>query len=308
METIKDLGNFDRAAQGCVLAIGNFDGVHLGHRALIHEAKTLADKESKKLAVLTFEPHPRKLFRPDDPPFRITPENIKARQLEACGIDYLFSLSFDWDFASQSAEDFIDHVLKNGIRPAHIVVGFDFAFGQLRKGTTDTLKQAGYDVTVMNKVADDDGAKYGSSPIRTALRHGDIDKANTLLGWNWEIEGIIVEGDKRGRELGYPTANVPLGETIHPGYGVYATFVQIEGEEEWRPAATNIGIRPMFELKIGQVEAHILDFDDDIYGKTLRIRPVKKLRGEAKFDDLDALIAQIDKDCEETHDVLKATS
>ncbi len=305
MQTITTLQNIEPAAQDCVLAIGNFDGVHKGHQQLLAEAKKIAQESGKKLAVLTFEPHPRRLFRADDPPFRITPAAMKARKLAEYGVDTLFALDFNWDFASQSAEQFIETVITNGIKPAHIIVGFDFAFGQLRKGNADTLKDAGLAVTVMEQVSDEDGAKYGSSPVRTALRHGDMDKANNLLGWEWEIEGTIVKGDQRGRELGYPTANVKLEDTIHPAYGVYATMVQIEGETNWRMAATNIGIRPMFELQVGQVEAHILDFDGDIYGKTLRIKPVKRLRGEAKFDGLDELIAQIEKDCDTARSVLQ---
>lgn len=306
MQVITDLKDIPEAATGAVLAVGNFDGVHCGHRALIAKAREIAQKEKRKLAVLTFEPHPRKLFRPDDPPFRITPFDVKARRLAACGVDILFCLTFDWDFASQSAETFIDRVLEKGLKPARIVVGADFCFGQLRKGTPETLKQAGFALDILEKIHDDDGDIFSSSAIRAALRKGDIEKANALLGWEWEMEGIVVKGDQRGRELGYPTANVRLGETIHPAYGIYATLVNIEGEPQWRAAATNIGIRPMFEVPVGQIEAHILDYSGDIYGRTLRIRPVRRLRGEARFDSLEALIAQIDEDCRNTRALLDA--
>ncbi len=307
MDVITDITALPGHLSGAVLAIGNFDGVHKGHRALIGAAKEQARQHGLPCGILTFEPHPRSLFRPDDRPFRLTPFAVKARLLEECGIDFIVSLPFDWDFASQSAEAFTDTILTGALAPVHIVIGADFRFGQLRKGTPDTLRQAGFAVTVMDKLGDQAGAIYSSSAIRAHLRHGEIAEARALLGWDWYIEGIVVEGDKRGRELGYPTANVPLENTVHPGYGVYATFVQIEGEDMWRPAATNIGIRPMFELKIGQVEAHILDFDADIYGRTLRIRPVQKLRGEAKFDSLEALIAQIDSDCAQTRQILTAS-
>ncbi len=307
MKTYKSVQQPPAGGTGPVLVIGNFDGVHRGHLHLIETARRLADEQGTSVAVLTFEPHPRRLFRPDDPPFRITPEAVKARRLETAGVEHLFMLPFNWDFASQSPEEFIRTVLNEGIRPAHIVVGYDFAFGQLRKGTPDTLRGAGYAVTVIDEVADEGGTKFSSSAVRTCLRHGKITEANALLGWEWEVEGIVVKGDQRGRELGYPTANVHLGDTIHPAYGVYATLVQIEGEDVWRAAATNIGIRPMFELSIGQVEAHILDFEGDIYGKTLRIKPVKRLRGEAKFDSLEALITQIDADCAQTRAILGQT-
>jgi len=305
MEIIRSGEDIPDAATGTVLAVGNFDGVHRGHQALIGAARDIAKKEKRRLGVLTFEPHPRNLFRPDDPPFRITPFEVKARRLEECGVEVAFCLTFDWDFASQSAEVFTDTVLGNSIRPARVVAGADFCFGQLRKGTPETLKQAGLAVTVIDKTGDEDGETYSSSAIRAALRQGDIAKANAMLGWEWEMEGAIVKGDQRGRGLGFPTANVHPGETIHPAYGVYATWVNIEGEKEWRQAATNIGIRPMFEVPVGQVEAHILDFDRDIYGNTLRVKPVKRLRGEARFESLEALVAQIGRDCEEARAVLK---
>ena len=291
-----------------VIVIGNFDGIHPGHIALINQASDIAKKNNKKLGILTFEPHPRRLFRADDPPFRITPYMLKAQKLKQAGIDTLFSIPFDWPFASQSAESFIDNILINGLKPAHIIVGYDFCFGQLRKGKPQNIIDAGLNVTVVEKVESQNGEIYSSSAIRTALRHGDIEQANKLLGWEWEIQGTIVKGDQRGRELGYPTANIRLQETLHPAYGVYATRVKIEedgADAPWLMAATNIGIRPMFEVPVGQLEAHILDFDRDIYGKTLRIKPIKKLRGEAKFSDLDALIAQIDQDCLETRAILE---
>lgn len=297
-------------AENPVLAIGNFDGIHRGHQSLLNAARKKANELKTKLAVLTFEPHPRRLFRPDDPPFRITPPAVKMERLEECGVDIVFNIPFNWEFASQSAESFIENVLKQGIKPAHIFVGYDFCFGQLRKGNADTLKQAGYDVTVFDKVACDseDGQALSSSRIRTALRHGKIEEANAMLGWEWYMEGTVIKGDQRGREIGYPTANVALDRTLHPAYGIYAAYVKIveDGENSsWLPSATNIGIRPMFEVPTAQIESYIFDFDRDIYGKTLRIKPVEKLRGEAKFDSLDALIEQISKDCEKAREILE---
>ncbi len=297
--------NLDRAGgTRCVLCIGNFDGVHLGHRKLLEVARALARTTGRPLGVLTFEPHPRRLFRPDDPPFRITPPAVEQRLLRDLGIDLLFSLRFDWDFASQPAEAFIANVLKGGIRPSYIVVGYDFRFGQLRTGTAETMREAGFAVRVVEELADEEHRAYSSSHVRVALRHGDLDMANRLLGWEWEIEGKVVVGNRRGHTLGFPTANVELGETLHPAYGIYAAWALVPGEETWRPAATNIGIRPMFELPIGQVEAHILGFDRDIYGKTLRVRPVKKIRGEARFASVDELIAQMRIDCRTTKRLL----
>lgn len=304
MTVFTDLNDLPK---GAVIAIGNFDGVHLGHRALLAQGKKIAAAENKPFGVLTFEPHPRSLFRPDEAPFRITPPAIKHRLLQSCGVDFIVSLSFDWDFASQSADDFVRNILVNALAPAHVIVGFDFRFGQLRKGSSETIRAAGIDVTEFAPALDGTGEKYSSTAVRQALRLGNIGEANAILGWDWEIEGPVVRGDRRGHDLGFPTANVLLGNVLHPSYGIYATLVLIEGETAWRPAATNIGIRPMFELKQGQVEAHILDFEDrDIYGKTLRIKPVKKLRGEAKFASLEALIAQISTDCGQTREALSA--
>lgn len=304
MKIFTDLRGLPKDA---VIAIGNFDGVHLGHRALLDEGKKIASAQGKSFGVLTFEPHPRKLFRPDETPFRITPPAIKHRRLESCGVDFIVSLDFNWDFASQSAEDFVKNILVNALAPWHVIVGFDFHFGQLRKGSAETIEAAHIPVTKFAPAVSRMGEKYSSTAVRQALRLGNIAEANAILGWDWEIEGAVFHGDRRGHELGYPTANVLLGDILHPSYGIYATWVQIEGENEWRPAATNIGIRPMFEVKQGQVEAHILDFEDrDIYGKTLRIKPVKKLRGEAKFASLEALIAQISADCDDTRQTLAA--
>lgn len=296
------------APRDAVLVIGNFDGVHKGHQALLAQARAKANALGKKLGVLTFEPHPRALFRPDDPPSRLTPLPIKAERLDNHHVDFMLALPFDWPFASQSAEDFVQYILIDALAPAHVMVGQDFRFGQLRKGTPQTILDAGLALSIFDDVHDDTGHKYSSSAVREALRRGDMDQANALLGWAWYMQGIIQRGDRRGHELGYPTANVPLNETLHPAYGVYAALVQIEGDDHWRPAATNIGIRPMFELPVGQVEAYILDFPDrDIYGRALKIKPLKRLRGEAKFESLPALIAQIAQDVAETRRALAAT-
>ena len=302
--TYKDL---PEAACNAVVVIGNFDGVHIGHQALLNTARKIADGLDKSLAVLTFEPHPRRLFRPDDPPFRLTTADLKAERLQKAKVDYIFAIPFDWDFASLPADQFIDQVLRKELKAAHIVIGYDFCFGQLRKGTPETLKASGIAVTIVDKVADEGDDALSSSAIRQALRLGDIDRANDILGWPWEMRGVVQKGDQRGRQLGYPTANVPLGDILHPSYGVYATFVKIleDGPDSpWLPSATNIGIRPMFAVPVGQVETYIFDFNRDIYSKTLCIRPVRRLRGEAKFESLDALISQITQDCAEARKIL----
>ncbi len=287
-----------------IVAIGNFDGVHLGHGILLARAKQVAADLGLPCAVLTFEPHPRSIFRPDDPPFRITPAALKAEKLKAQGVDDVIVLPFDWDFASLSAEDFIEKILKEKLKAAHIVVGADFCFGQLRKGNVQTIRDSGLPVTAVEKAEDGQSEILSSSRVRQFLRGGDIAAANAILGWDWEMRGVVIKGDQRGRELGFPTANFAIEDTIHPAYGVYAALAQIEGEDQWRKAATNIGIRPMYALATAQVETFIFDFTGDLYGKTLQLRPVKRLRGEAKFASIDELIAQMNKDCAQARDIL----
>lgn len=305
MEIFTSYNNTPTPFQNAIIAIGNFDGIHRGHQALIKKTKALAKEKNTKACILTFEPHPRALFQPDNPPSRITPHDLKMHRLEQEGIDATFVLPFDWEFASQSAQDFIQNILKDGLKAGHIIVGHDFCFGQLRKGTPQTIKDSDLNTTIIEKIEDKTAQAFSSSRIRQAIRHGDIKTANEILGWDWEITGTVVKGDQRGRELGYPTANFDLEDTIHPAYGIYATLARIEGENAWHHAATNIGIRPMFEVPTAQVETFIFDFDREIYGQTLHIRPIKRLRGEAKFDSLEELITQMDKDCEKAREILK---
>ena len=305
MQIFKTFQNLPAAAKDTVVTIGNFDGVHNGHRFIIKRARDIARETGKKTAILTFEPHPRRLFRPDDPPGRLTPFDVKGWRLQEEGVDFLFSLPFDWDFASQSAEDFIFHVLKQGAGASHVVVGHDFKFGQLRKGDPEHIRQAGIPTTVIDEINDDGGALYSSSRTRQELRHGNIKEANQILGWDWEIRGEVIKGDRRGHELGYPTANIKLGETVHPAYGVYAARVAIDGENEWYGAAINIGIRPMFEIAEAQVESYIFNFNREIYGKILRVQPVQRLRGEAKFSSIEELKTQIAEDCVQAEKILK---
>ncbi|MBI1300829.1 MAG: bifunctional riboflavin kinase/FAD synthetase [Alphaproteobacteria bacterium] len=298
--------NLPEHAQNCVIAIGNFDGVHCGHQALLTRAKNVAEEIGKPLGVLTFEPHPRQLFRPDEPPYRITPPALKRERLYANGVDHIFSLPFDWDFASQSAEKFIQNILIEGLKASHVLVGKDFRFGQMRKGCPDAMQKAGLNVTTIDKVIEQKSEDFfSSSMIRQHLRHGNIKEANHMLGWEWEIRGEVFKGDQRGRELGYPTANMRLEDTIHPAYGIYACLVKRSTKKNWMKGATNIGIRPMFKVPMAQVETFIFDFDEEIYGETLHVRPVERLRSEAKFDSLDELIDQMEKDCEQAKEVLK---
>ncbi|MDD3019765.1 MAG: riboflavin biosynthesis protein RibF [Alphaproteobacteria bacterium] len=288
---------------GAVVAVGNFDAVHQGHVDLIWKARALARERKTPLAVLTFEPHPRRIFRPDDPPFRVTPLDLKVERLEKEGVEIVYVLAFDWNVAGLSAEEFIKNVIDK-IKPVVLTTGEDFKFGHNRTGNLETLKTAGYEALVVPLKTDPQHGVISATRIRGLIQSGHISEANNLLGWAWVIRGKVQKGDQRGRELGFPTANVPLNETIHPSYGVYATLVRINDDAQWRMAATNIGIRPMFEVKTALVEAHILDFSEDIYGKDLEIMPIRKIRDEEKYESLDALIAQIKRDCLEARRIL----
>lgn len=286
-------------AKGAVIVIGNFDAVHSGHQMLIKAAQEFAASQNLKCAVLTFEPHPRRVFRADDPPFRVTPLPVKLERLDIIGVDHVYVCPFNWDIAGLSADDFIQKILKDQLAPAHIFVGNDFHFGQHRTGNAETLKAAGIPTTTVTLKNDGHHSAISASRIRSAIQSGNITEANTLLGWEWFIEGVVEHGNKRGREIGFPTANVQMTDTIHPSYGIYATMVQIDGEDKWRPAATNIGIRPMFKVETGLVEAFIFDYTGDLYGKTIRVKPIQKIRDEMAFRCLDDLIIQMDKDCAE---------
>ncbi len=250
MKVFETYNSIPDAVQGSVVVIGNFDGVHLGHQALLRDAKKIASSSGKPLSVLTFEPHPKALFRPDDPPYRITPMGLKHERLSKCGVDHVFSLPFDWDFASQSAEDFVQNILIDGLKAAHVIVGFDFKFGQLRKGTPQTIIDAGLTVSVIEEVTDQSAGDLSSSHVRQLLRHGKIAQANAVLGWEWELRGEIFKGDQRGRELGYPTANMRLNDTIHPSYGIYAVMARLSGVHPPRStratssAASDVNPRP----------------------------------------------------------------
>ena len=295
-------------ARGCVAVIGNFDGVHLGHLALFQRAREMARAKGAPFAVLTFEPHPREFFASKGEPFRLMTAGQRQRALEAAGVDILFCLAFDQAMAALSADDFIDRVLIKGLGLSGVVVGENFAFGKGRSGSVDTLQRhRGFEVLIVPAVNAPDGAPYASSRIRGLLKNGDIQGAEALLGHPWELEGIVIHGDKRGRELGFPTANQSLGAYAQPLFGIYAVRVQInDAKAPLLSGVSSLGIRPMFRMAEPLLETHIFDFNDNIYGNILRVQPVKFLRPEAKYETLDALKAQIRQDCLEARAVLKS--
>lgn len=286
-----------------VLCIGNFDGVHKGHQALLRKANEL----SPHVIVLTFDPHPKIIFNPETAPFLITTNVRKHDLLRQYGAREVTSWIFSLDLAAVPASVFLQEVITKQIKPDHIMVGADFRFGKNRDGDAVLIesmsKKGRYETHVVDAINDDRDMRYSSSRVREALSRGDINHATDILGHPFYIEEIVIEGDKRGREMGFPTANQARSPyMILPSYGVYASYVYVDGVRH--KACTNIGIRPMFEVKKPLVETHILDFDGDLYGKNLRVEPVKKLRVEAKYDSLDALVKQISIDCKTARELL----
>lgn len=288
--------------RGGVVALGNFDGVHLGHQAVIGAAQAIAREKAIPCGVMTFEPHPRLLFKPESETFRLTPALAKARLIGRIGVDFLLLQHFDRAFAALSPQDFIRRVLLDALGVAHVVVGYDYAFGHGRGGNAEALQaighELGFSVTCVGPVRAQDGALYSSTRVREALRAGRVREATSVLGRNWEIEGEVGHGDQRGRQLGFPTANIRLDDYMHPAFGVYAVRAAL-GTDDSAPVVNgvaNIGVRPTFDKKDAMLEAHLFDFDGDLYGRHLRIALVDFLRPERKFDGLDALRAQIAED------------
>ena len=281
------------AWQGGVVALGNFDGVHRGHQALLARAASMG----APLVALTFEPHPRRFFVPDTGPFRLTLPPAKERLLAEYGVQAVLAQSFDAEFAALAAEAFVDDVLLKGLGARHVVCGYDFTFGARRGGNVEKLREMGQarglGVTVLDPVMRE-GEIYSSTRIREALRAGMTREAAELLGHAWEIEGAVEQGDQRGRTIGFPTANVALGEHLRPRFGVYAVRALVEGE--WKNAVANLGKRPTVGKLQENFEVHLFDFAGDLYGRTIRAQLVDFIRPEMKFAGLDALKAQIAAD------------
>ena len=301
--------------RGAVVAIGNFDGVHRGHRALIAEAKAQAATRNAPLAVLSFEPHPQEYFRPSPESFRLTPLRTKARLLADLGVDALFALTFDGEMARRSPQDFVRNVLVAGLGISGVVVGHDFEFGQKRAGNLATLssmgEQEGFSVTAFDTVTASGDEKISSTLIRQLLKQAKPEEAARLLGHAWAVEARVEHGDARGRKMGFPTANMHLGHCLAPAFGVYAVRVSIlEGDRAVarHDGVANFGIRPMYQVDVPLMETHLFDFDGDLYGKYLSVELIRYIRPEAKFPSQEALIAQIAADAVKAREILKKTA
>ncbi|MHA7899574.1 MAG: riboflavin biosynthesis protein RibF [Henriciella sp.] len=303
MTVIAHYRDIPETARGFSVALGNFDGVHAGHRAVIEGA---ASGEGP-LGVATFEPPPRAFFRPDDPPFRIYRPARRNARLAELGAKAIFELPFNADMAAMTDEAFARDVLKDGIGASHVTVGFDFRFGRGRMGDAGRLaslgRALGFGVTIIEKI-EALGAKASSTAIREALIAGEPERAAEILGHDWVVDGLVEHGEKRGRTIGFPTANLHLGELIHPRHGVYAVRARIAGEQDWRPGVANFGRTPTTGIRDPLLETFIFDFDGDLYGQHLEVALVRFLRPELKFDSLDAMVSQMQLDVAETKNVL----
>jgi len=295
--------------------MGNFDGLHRGHAVLIGRARDLARETGRPAGVLTFEPHPRSVFVPTTEPFRLTPFRVKERELARLGVDLLFVQHFDLAFSKKSAEEFVGEVIVGAIGASHVVVGWDCTFGNRRRGTPDLLQAAGlqhgFEVTVIEPVRGEDATVYSSTHIRELLKAGKPREAAALLGRFWEIDGRVATGDKRGRTIGFPTANLGLDDYLHPAFGVYAVRVSGDGADDPLAGRTiggvaNVGLRPTVGGLVPRLEAHLFDIDVDLYGRHLRVALVDFIRPEQKFASLDALKAQIAEDAARARTILTA--
>lgn len=290
---------------GGVVAIGNFDGVHRGHQAVLNTAVDIAGAEGAPAVAMTFEPHPRSVFRPDIPLFRLTPPGAKASVVEAIGLDGIVVMPFDRELAGVPAEDFVTDILIDQLAASHVVIGYNFHFGKGRAGSPSFLKSFGagkFGVTIVEAFTDEGGTGISSSRIREALSEGDVVSAAGFLGYHWFVEAEVVHGDKRGRELGFPTANLKLPADCGLAHGIYSVRIRIDGV--LHDGVASYGRRPTFGDGIPLLEVFIFDFTGDIYGKIVDVALIARLREEMKFDSIDDLIAQMNRDAEESRAIL----
>jgi len=294
--------------RGGVVAIGNFDGVHRGHRAIVATAAALAKAEDRPLGIMTFEPHPRAVFQPELAPFRLTPFRVKARLLESLGADFLFVQAFDLSYAQTTSEDFIRDTLRGALDVRHIVIGHDYAFGKGRTGTPDSLRRAGaahgFGVTELAAVTGRSGTILSSTGARDAIREGRCADARAILGRDWSVEGRVEHGEQRGRTIGFPTANIHLTDSLRPRAGVYAVQVTIDEDPRVHPGVANCGTRPTFDGMGTVLEVHLFDVNESLYDRHLRVAFTHFLRDERKFDGIAALTRQIESDASTARRIL----
>lgn len=311
MRIFRHVSGLPNFARGSSVAIGNFDGVHLGHQAVINEAAIQSEALECSLSVMTFEPHPRRFFKPEEPTFQLTPLQSKVRRFEAVGVQNLLVIPFDIETSNLTHEEFVNKFIVNGFGAKHVTVGYDFVFGAGRGGGVEYLetrsKEKGFELSVVEPVKDVSQTVYSSTNIRNCLVVGDPLGAAQLLGRPWEVEGRVVKGDQRGRQIGFPTANIFLNEYLEPALGVYAVWVCVEDgtQTTWRMGCANVGCRPTFDKRDVNCEVYIFDFTNDIYDKLLRVAFVEYIRPEKKFESVTQLCEQIAQDVHDARILLE---
>jgi len=302
MKIFRRFRELKSSSQGVSVALGNFDGLHLGHAEVIKRAAKVAVNRGVPLGVVTFEPHPVTVLRPELQLRRLAPFRTKVRLLKEFGVEMLYALPFSKEFSQLTANQFVSEFLVKKLKVCEVVIGHDYRFGKQRLGDYTVLleqgKSSGFGVTEVAGVGDLD-QPYSSTRVRGCIGAGKFDQATTILGHMWEVEGRVRHGDARGRELGYPTANIIFKDHVVPAYGIYAVWcgVQTNGTTKWVPGVANVGVRPMFRLQKPLLEVHLFDYNDDLYGKYLRVAFLSWIRPEQDFDNVDGLVSQMEADC-----------
>ena len=294
--------------KGAAVALGNFDGVHRGHQRVIAQAAEAAARLGAPLGVVTFDPHPRRIFHPDEPAFHLMTPNQQARALAGLGVQRLHLLPFTPELAAMSDRAFATEVLQEGLGVRHVAAGFDISFGKDRTGDTEDLRrygaELGFSVSIAEAVGDGPQEKFSSTQVRNALRDGHPEEAATILGRPFAIEGEVQKGRQLGRTLGFPTANVPLGDYVQPKFGVYAVRIRLADGRRLDGVAS-LGINPTVANDEPRLEVWIFDFDGDLYGQVIETELAAYLRPEAKFPSLEAMTAQVMADAEDARRILR---
>lgn len=307
MRIVRGIKNFTERLPNPVLTLGNFDGVHLGHQAIFRKVVERAREISGTSVAFTFEPHPLKVLSPDRSPQLLNTFHGKLRLFETAGIEVVICANFTRVFADQHPEDFAREVLHKQIGVKEVYVGYDYAFGKGREGSIESLKRMGqthgFKVGVIEPVQVD-GVVVSSSTIRDLITGGRVEEGARLLGRHYTIEGEVVHGSHRGHTLGFPTANIKSANELIPAFGVYAVLARVEGRTF--KGVASIGIRPTFDGGPVSMEVFLFEFSEDLYGKEMEVAFVKRLRGEEKFSDVEALVRQIQKDVQKAREALRA--
>lgn len=299
LKTVNAWKDLPPEERGASVALGNFDGVHRGHQQVIAQAAKAALAGKTPLGVITFDPHPRRLFRPTEPAFKLMTHPQQARALGGLGVDLLYLLPFDFEMASFGDREFVEKVLVEGLGVKHVAVGFDISFGRGRTGSPELMKaygaEYGFTVSVAEPVASRKGEKFSSTAVRDALRDGRPEQAARILGRPFAIEGVVRRGQQLGRQLGFPTANVEVEDYVVPKLGVYATRTRLPDGREV-PGVANLGNNPTTGIVETRLETWLFDFDEDLYGQIIETDLIAFLRPELKFDSLELMIQQIRQD------------